>query len=263
MARLAVPLLLLLDSRPAAADQEYVAWHTQTHSNVPPARALAPAVIQHTVHSTAALGRFLWWFGGLDGLTGARNDLWRLDMLSGAWVEQSASGTAPVARRGASLVLAEQRTAYLFGGETAGRARQNDLHALHVSAGSTPSWSNLAPNVTGTVPPARTEHTATIAPLLNTASDPTTAGSGMFIFGGLDSAGRALDDLHELDLTTYAWRALTPGGERPQARKGHAACVILNSLLVRSTPASPPPTPAACRPPPAAAAAAAAAAATS
>ena len=222
-------LTALLALLPLAMGESYVVYQPQSYTGAPPARALGSAVLQHTVAETAALGRYLWVFGGLATNLGALNDLWRLDLQTNAWVEQSATGIAPVSRRGASLVLAEQRTAYLFGGETGDRTKLNDLYALHIGGGtgSAPGWQNLAPNVTGVPPAARTEHTATVANLLSAPSQP----QGMFVFGGSSTTGVALADLHFLDFGTHSWSAQSPTGVQPQARKGHTACLLLNSLL--------------------------------
>ena len=225
------PLLATL----CAAELEYVAWHQRIYTNQPAARTLAPAVMQHTVSETASLGRYAWMFGGLDSQLGALNDLWKLNLLNGAWTEQIAGGTPPTARRGASLVLYEQRSAYLFGGEMASGVRCNDLWVLNVAQGQTPAWTDLATNVTGDKPGVRTEHTAVYAPLLDQASGaPNTAPPGMLIFGGLDVQGRSLDDLHELNLQTFMWSSRSPGGMLPQARKGHASCLILNTIMAIS-----------------------------
>ena len=209
----------------------YVSWHQKPYTNLPAARALAPAVVQHTVHSTPTLGRYVWVFGGLSMTGAALNDLWKLDMLSGVWNEQFVGGATPVGRRGASMVLSQQRTAFLFGGETAALTRMNDLYALSVAAGNVGSWANLHVNQSGTRPPARTEHTATIAPFTPTSG---AARDAMFVFGGLSAASSALSDLYRLDLTTLAWTTLMPSGVAPQARKGHAACLVLNSILIIS-----------------------------
>lgn len=220
-------LLLLVAAR--ASCESYVVYHPQAHTNPPPARALSCAVLQHTVAETAALGRFVWVFGGLDTSLGALNDLWRLDLQTNTWSEQTATGVAPVARRGASLVLSEQRTAYLFGGETNARAKLNDLFALRIGGGtgSAPAWEDISANVTGTPPAARTEHTASVINLLAAPSQPL----GMLLFGGASAAGVALADLHSFDFATLRWSPLSPSGVVPQARKGHTASVLLNSLL--------------------------------
>jgi len=220
--------LLILLAQPARSE-DYVQYVLQSQTNPPPGRALASAVMQHTVSTTAALGRYVWLFGGLDASLGALNDLWRLDLQTNIWTSQAPFGPEPIARRGASLVLSEQRTAYLFGGATAARVPLNDLFILHCGGGSgaTPTWESITSNITGTMPVARTEHSATAAPLLDLGGEPP----GMLLFGGHNSAGVALDDLHSLQFDTLTWRLLSPSGVTPQARKGHTTVLLLNSLL--------------------------------
>ena len=50
----------------------------------------------------------------------------------------------------------------------------------------------------------------------------------MRVFGGADDNSRAQNDLYEFDFATSSWRALSPAGTLPTARKGHAACLLLN-----------------------------------
>ena len=172
-------------------------------------------------------------FGGLGTALNPLNDLWKLDLQTTTWTSQAPYGPAPAQRRGASLTLAEQRVAYLFGGESSSNAVLNDLHLLHLGPGSsdgqpTPRWELITANVSGSgMPLARTEHSCTAAPLLNVG--PGT--DGMLLFGGVDNAGNALDDLHSLQFATLFWRTPNPSGVKPQKRKGHTTVLLLNSIL--------------------------------
>ena len=224
-----VRLSLLLTALPYASTESYVVYNPVTHTSAPPPRALGSAVLQHTVSNTAALGRYIWYFGGLNAALNPLNDLWRLDMQTNVWASQSPGGPEPIARRGASLVLAEQRNAYLFGGETGSRQKLNDLFVLRVGsgAGATPVWEDITTNATGVRPAARTEHTATIANLAMLPGSP----HGMLLFGGKDGSGVALADLHAFTFSTMTWTTLGPTGVPPQARKGHTSALLLNSLL--------------------------------
>ena len=152
-----------------------------------------------------------------------------LDLQTGAWTERNADGAYPTARRGASFVVLSQKSAYLFGGESASMVRRQDMFLLHLGSGSStvPRWEAVVYGDLLTVPPARTEHTATVVPLFEQAGAPL----GMIIFGGMDGDSRPLADLHEFDFNTWTWRELSPTGTPPTARKGHAACLLLNSLL--------------------------------
>ena len=212
----------------SASAENYVVYQSQTHTNTPPARALSASVIQHAVSSSATFGRYVWMFGGLGSSLNALNDLWRLDMQTNIWAEQTAIGVAPTSRRGATLALSEQRTAYLFGGETASRVKLNDIQRLDIGGGTSaaPTWVDITSNATGAFPVARTEHTATVATLALTGSP-----LGMLVFGGSSSSGVALADLHLFRFDTMVWGPLVPSGVAPQARKGHTATLLLNSLL--------------------------------
>ena len=134
---------ILLTFAALTSGEKYVQYAAVTQSTtMPQGRALASAVLQHTVASTAALGRYIWVFGGMDATLGALNDLWRLDMQTNTWAAQAPYGVPPSARRGAAMVLSEQRTAYLFGGETT-TVRLNDLFLLHCGGGlgaRQPAW---------------------------------------------------------------------------------------------------------------------------
>ena len=89
-----------------AANEQYVVFTEQDTSNDPPSRALAASVLQHSLGSeTSSLGRYAWLFGGLDASMVARNDLWSLNVQTGAWSSRPADGDAPAARYGASMVL--------------------------------------------------------------------------------------------------------------------------------------------------------------
>lgn len=53
----------------------------------------------------------------------------------------------------------------------------------------------------------------------------------MLVYGGADSQGVAQSDLYAFDFSSFAWSVLSPAGVPPQPRKGHTACLLLNSLL--------------------------------
>ena len=108
-----VRLSLLLTALPYASTESYVVYNPVTHTSAPPPRALGSAVLQHTVSNTAALGRYIWYFGGLNAALNPLNDLWRLDLQTNAWAEKTAPGNPPSAWRGSTLAgrsrPAEQR----------------------------------------------------------------------------------------------------------------------------------------------------------
>ncbi|KAL3920998.1 MAG: hypothetical protein SGPRY_005054, partial [Prymnesium sp.] len=209
----------------------YVSYHqTSNISSLPPARTLSCVVLQHTIADTSALGRYLWLFGGLSSSLLTLNDLWLHDFQTNTWTLSNPTGPLPPRRRAATMVLSQQRRAYLFAGETAARLRLNDMFLLQLgSVGGTPAWSVVVYNpLSSTIPPARSEHsmTAEVA-LLPLAGSP----EGSILFGGVDSAGKALDDLYAFQFDNAMWHTLSPTGTAPQKRKGHTACVLLNSLM--------------------------------
>ena len=211
-----------------APAENYVVFEAQQTTNQPPASALAAYVLQHTMSETSALGRYVWRFGGLGESTLASNELWMLDMQSSAWTERSdATGAVPTARRGATLSLRGNSAAYLFGGETAGLVKLQDMHALDIGLDSsaTPAWQAIATG--GTVPTARSDHTATVVNLHSRAGEPL----GLLVFGGVDDDSRALDDLHEFDYALETWSSPTTSGVPPAARKGHAAARLLEDTV--------------------------------
>jgi len=220
---------LLLHS---ASAETYVSYRQETPtSSAPPARTLGTAVLQHTVADTSSLGRYLWVFGGLSAGLAARNDLWVLDVEGKAWTQRSASGPIPTARRAATMTLSQQSTAYLFGGETASRVRLNDMFSLALgSVGGNPTWTSITYNPSSTSTPSpRSEHSmAGEVALLPVTNSP----NGMILFGGVDQSGQALADLYGFAFSTLRWHLLSPTGTAPQKRKGHAACVLLSSVMV-------------------------------
>ena len=149
-------------------------------------------------------------FGGLGTALNPLNDLWKLDLQTTTWTSQAPYGPAPPASW-RPLTLAEQRVAYLFGGESSSNAVLNDLHLLHLGPGSsdgqpTPRWELITANVSGSGMPLALPALVHAAPLLNVG--PGT--DGMLLFGGVDNAGNALDDLHSLQFATLFWRTPNP-----------------------------------------------------
>ena len=201
----------------------------QVGGNVAACQAEHCPILARAPLPLARRSRYAWVFGGINAANGALNDLWMLDLQTGAWTERNADGAYPTARRGASFVVLSQKSAYLFGGESASMVRRQDMFLLHLGSGSStvPRWEAVVYGDLLTVPPARTEHTATVVPLFEQAGAPL----GMIIFGGMDGDSRPLADLHEFDFNTWTWRELSPTGTPPTKRKGHAACLLLNSLL--------------------------------
>ena len=96
---------------------------------------------------------------------------------------------------------------YTFGGLTfakdGGAAFLADVHALHLGD---MEWREVA--CTGS-PPSPRAHCLGFR-----------HGRWMYVYGGCDSAGNLLNDLHRLDLGTAAWEGVETSGEKPLALSG-------------------------------------------
>lgn len=210
-----------------SSGEQTVDFQLVSQTSTPSARAFSQSIIQHTVTASSAAGRYVWRFGGRSAASAATDDVWRFEMQTGTWTQASPSGSAPSARRGASIVLDQEAYAYVFGGET-GSARLNDMYMLIMSNVASPSWASVTYDASGAAAPAvRSGHSATASPLLQTNTVPT----GMIIFGGTAADGTALGDTHSFRFDTSTWAAVSPTGTPPAARSGHAACLVLSSIV--------------------------------
>ncbi len=80
-------------------------------------------------------------------------------------------------------------------------------------------WSHRKPN-SGTKPPARVHHTS------------VGAMQSLLIFGGLNSSGAALNDVHRFDTSGSAWSQLNCGGDVPPPRAHHTAHLYGSQMVV-------------------------------
>lgn len=145
----------------------------------------------------------------------------RLAQLTDAlleWRPVDYLGTPPSPRSGHSCVLHGSEMLVFGGGEGWGGHCFNDLHSGHVDVKSgSIVW--VRPSSTGTPPPPRSGHSASLV------------GERMFVFGGGD-ARRALNDLHVLDLAAMAWSRPSDTGVLPPPRGGHAAAAVGTLIAV-------------------------------
>lgn len=236
LAPFAVPvrsLLFLACIGRACGVDFYVSYQQQSSATHPTARALSVAVLQHIVGGSAPLGLYLWLFGGLSMSTSSLRDLWMFDLQARAWTSITANGSIPTSRQAATAVLYQQ-DAFLFGGQTTSGGGTttnplNDMFVLHLGApGVNPVWKSVTYNASSKViPVARSHHTVVAATLAQFTNMP----SGMILFGGVDQTGAALGDLYAFEFGASLWHSLSPSGTAPQKRQGHAACLLLNSLM--------------------------------
>ncbi|XP_070493878.1 host cell factor 2-like [Chironomus tepperi] len=113
----------------------------------------------------------------------------------------------PCGRESHSTVLYKNKL-IIYGGMN-GKKRLNDLWMLDLN---TYTWIKL--NTTGTIPLARSMHTATLVH------------NEMYIFGGFiherSKSWKCTSSIQCLDLETYKWKNF-PSSNRPNARAGHVA----------------------------------------
>lgn len=136
-------------------------------------------------------------------------------------VLSGSSGSLP-ARRDATAVIAWESWAIVFGGNSS-----TDLSPATPKVFTIGPWT-VASNavVTGPLPTARFAHSAVLSP---------ADGRSWVIFGGAAAAdGSLLDDIAVMDLgdgssPTFTFSAPTVVGQRPPARKLHAAAAYMPS----------------------------------
>lgn len=109
----------------------------------------------------------------------------------------------------------------VFGGFSAAAGLRDDLHALHVDAGTLKPLRWETVRARGAPPAARAAHSA------------SAHEDAVYIFGGDGAAGR-LGDVARLDCGAWPprWEMLQTRGEAPAPRSGHAAAVVGGSLVV-------------------------------
>ena len=163
----------ILDSANGKRRNPAPSWFPQTPSgSLPAARMYASGAYDPNSNSLIV-------FGGNNCSTGYFNDVWVLSNANGqggtpAWSQLATAGAPPAARQSATAVYDSTNNVLTIYAGDAGGAPFNDVWVLSNADGSggTPTWSQLTP--TGTLPPARTGHTAVY----------DAANNRMTIFGG-------------------------------------------------------------------------------
>jgi hypothetical protein len=147
-------------------------------------------------------------FGGGDGGTGTRNDVWELDLDSLKWRQLSPSGTSPSGRSSYNAGLSiEQNMLVIISGHN-GYSIVDEEWGLDLTPGAE-TWVRLT--TTGDRLGARCNAA--------TAIDPAT--DRLVCFGGFDYPGyiRRHNDVRVLDIAARRWTRLYPGGDAPVARR--------------------------------------------
>lgn len=142
-----------------------------------------------THHSSAFVGDCVYLFSG--GKVGAEpvqdRQVYCFNAATDAWSSLAIAGDSPSPRHGHTMNVVGKKV-YCFGG-MAGTKFYNDLHMLDLEKGM---W--VTPKVKKrSMPEARTSHVA------------VSSGSDIYVFGGLNKEGAALDDLWKLDTSTMQW----------------------------------------------------------
>eukprot|EP00755_Sulcionema_specki_P032090 Sspe_Gene.97986::Locus_71471_Transcript_1_1_Confidence_1.000_Length_1427::g.97986::m.97986 len=136
---------------------------------------------------------------------------------SPSWEVVPVTGCWPAARFGHSGArIPSTGDMLIFGGVTEGNVFLNDVWTFSLE---NRKWKCV--ETSGQAPCPRRRHTATVE------------GNTMYVFGGRGMENQHYNDLHALDLTTFAWKKLSfAHGPRPDSRMGHAAVVIDGVLVV-------------------------------
>ena len=170
--------------------------------------------------ASAVVGDMCLFIGGADRSPRAFNDVWVLKLGSDGgpwrWVKKTTTvgdGVRLPERMGATAT-AVGRKVYVFGGQEPTRGVCfNDVVVLDCN---TWTWSRL--EVAGASPPPRNSHTACV----------TNNGRLLVVYGGASQEHGPLGDVHVLDLQEGAERWTYPrvGGQSPEPREMHAACML-------------------------------------
>ncbi len=152
--------------------------------------------------------------GGAYGGGRSTNDLWVLSLSrEPRWKRLVPLGEPPSPRFGSAGVFdSRQDRVLVFGGEDSS-GKRSDLEELSLKG--RPKWRQLHPS--GSIPPARYRHTATLDP----------ASGRVLVFGGrgeTEWGERYMNDLWQLTLAKRpTWSRLDPVGPPPAPRASHSA----------------------------------------
>jgi hypothetical protein len=179
-------------------------WQIMSPSGTPPgARAF------HTATFDSLRDRMIV-FGGIDANI-RRNEVWALSFAGNpTWTQLTPTGTPPAPRSWHAASYDRLRDRILVSCGQTSTGFSSEVWAL--SLAGTPAWTKISPATGG--PGGRYAHTT----VYDAAND------RLVLFGGLDGAGIARNDVWALSLAgTPAWTQLTTAGTPPSARYGAGA----------------------------------------
>ncbi|KAL9268723.1 GLUTELIN PRECURSOR ACCUMULATION 3-like protein [Drosera capensis] len=159
-------------------------------------------------HVAVAIDCHIFIFGGRSG--GKRlGDLWVLDTDIGQWPELTSFGYLPSPRDFAAAAPIGNRKIVMYGGWD-GKKRLSDVYILDTIS---LEWTELS--ISGSIPPPRCGHTATMV------------GKRLLVYGGRGGGSImgelwALKGIIEEENETAGWTQLKLPGQAPSARCGHS-----------------------------------------
>ena len=149
----------------------------------------------------------IWVFGGSRAARMESDRLSTWQTLGGGWVEEDPGADRPAARREATLTRVGSGQALLFGGNTDDSGDPGDTYGdVWGLDRQGPTWTEVP---TSGGPLGLQRHAAVYD------------GSRLWVHGGVDTSGAAVDDLWSLDTTTWTWTEHTVTTAGPVARADH------------------------------------------
>jgi len=170
--------------------------------------------IPRSLHCSVIHGRDLVVFGGVGEENTFYNDLWTFSMDTYEWTFINAKGAIPEGRSNSAMCIESQKL-YLFGGRRWFTQSNGVLNLLHVFDINTQTWSLLS----SSGPPAR------IGPEI------VCHNGNLFMFGGADSNGAALNDLWKFSLDNRQWTQIQLD-EAPAPRIRHRLVLVGNDAYM-------------------------------
>jgi len=183
-------------------------WSAEPVNNgtVPPIRTISSAVVSPS--GTIVV------FGGSQGATGTYfNDLNEYNLVTHNW-DALPNVNPPPIRSGHSAVVYNGKM-YIFGGRSGTTIVYNDLWAYDFTS---QTWANVS--TTGTVPIARSSHTASL----------TSSGTWIIFGGGSAAANTQFNDIYYLNLNTFVWTTPTTTNN-PPPREYHSAVITPSNIV--------------------------------
>eukprot|EP00656_Telonema_subtile_P007565 TRINITY_DN13549_c0_g1_i1.p1 TRINITY_DN13549_c0_g1~~TRINITY_DN13549_c0_g1_i1.p1 ORF type:complete len:380 (-),score=67.37 TRINITY_DN13549_c0_g1_i1:103-1242(-) len=156
-------------------------------------------------------------FGGADRTPQPFNDTFVMDVTADSWTAIDAANP-PQHRSGHSLAAVDGRFLYVFGGQdyTTG-SLLDDFHMLELGT-EQPMWNQV--NTTGAGPCARSSHSC------------QAINGQLYIFGGSNTEGGLMNDMHVFDTTTNTWSEVCADHLAPKPREMASSVVVGECIYI-------------------------------